>query len=1064
MEFLNFEPSEIIVLEESIEFDETVQRPEKIRFFTLEEQEVDAYEKLLPKGKVTQFERNTLRDEMTRIHDLYTQFVVPTTNDYLLREPESSKHISWVYPVYAVDEYKTYSFSSSWMPLYDNVRAPNFYSRMLTALPSPFVESPEGIPTSVPLVTEFLNADGQKPRRALPTYKLTRIVRHEDKRIDIVEQEVGGTEDVVSVVGYYLAKRPLEIPNPLEEHPFFSANEARFLSTTSPLEDVLPSLDAVLTHGVPNTSDPYRAAGPYLKLYDVKLENIPWSMWKSKFPPTSVETMPRGKEAIPFPAHDESAPNEKIQSVYGVPYAPGISAREWLMRREDGGEFIVKALLSKVIDNGSVESIPGVDLPTPAYPESTLEECTLSELTFSDFVVKGLLRRSGKDINCVPLEFIKQERARSGFVNRLPWKETTGTELLDRHLKALRRYKAIEVVPSEEPVKPMTLSKGESILHQEVIAIEEDPRRTEMDKLRDIQAIVKDQSLSNRIYTDGDGLFVVCSHTLAMLGGEFVRDRAKFYETWTAVDGGYRVCKYCGQQVSSVDLVDRDEFTEDGFVIKRTEALETKEYHGTEIAGFVAGLQGLKSLFDMDNPSDAMIYMLISLLQVLPDAKSLQPFLLIGRDIVRKIGAKDTDQIRRIKGTVGIAVTAVLLQAHVPALLPRRSFGSRPLLLSGYPRDEEEPGKQTIVDSLLMVIENTFRAFPTTLSGPTQQVIRAVLSGPQAIRNNALVFIKKELLTQTSVKEMLAAAKSHQLPMVEVEQSHSALIPVVVPPERLDTVTGYEECPSLRPILASDVAPPIVQAIVPLRRGIQAARSAISIVPTVSVRLNVADVPKTVLQQKAAVERSVRIKFPVKEGYRTNVLIASRLADMFETPLPIRQLNPLQKASELRDIGRSYVFEALAAMQQDPVKTAKLTEARTKDVALYTLLADYKDEKAQATRLRATERLNFVEEMSKRSDFEREVIGDLLRIGLAPYIITNRDRDIFARQAEQLQTEIATRNDEEGVGQARDYTDQGDVEVPLVDGGDYGDYNALPTNDGRDYVQPDLNDDPERSI
>jgi hypothetical protein len=98
-----------------------------------------------------------------------------------------------------------------------------------------------------------------------------------------------GSEDVVNRLGYWLAKRPLEIPNPLADHPFLAANTATFVESTAPLKDVLPSLDAVLTHGVPVTTDPYRVGGPYLKLYDIQLSSIPWSGWKSRFPPVEVE-------------------------------------------------------------------------------------------------------------------------------------------------------------------------------------------------------------------------------------------------------------------------------------------------------------------------------------------------------------------------------------------------------------------------------------------------------------------------------------------------------------------------------------------------------------------------------------------------------------------------------------------------------------------------------------------------------------------------------------------------------------------------------------------------------
>ena len=1056
MEFLNFDPSEFIVLEEAVEFDETIQRPEKIRFYTLTEQEVDAYEKLLPKGYVSHHDREILKNEVRRVRDLYEQYVLATPDDYKLREPEGGKVFPWVFPVYANPEFKKYDWAASWMPLYENVRAPNFYPRMLSALPKPFAESPEGVPMTVKTPTEFLNADGQKPRRALPIYTATKTIVHEDRTVEIGELPISGTDDTVSFVGYYLAKRPLDIPNPFEGHPFLKANEPVFLPTTSPLSDVVPSMDAVLTHGVPNTSDPYGIAGPYLKLYDIQLANIPWSLWKTKFPPAEVERMVRTQKEIVFPQHEQFSPGEKIQTTYKSEYFPGVSPREWLMRREDGGEFVVKALVSKVIDNGSVQSVPGIDLPIPNYPATTPEECALVGLPFQQFVVQGILRKPASGgFQCVPLEFVKQERAKSGFVGRLPWTETTGAEILDKHIRALRLFRTIGEAPGKEEVPLKTAMKSESLIHQEVVSIENDPKRTPMDKLRDIRRLVNEQQVSNNLYRDADGSFIVCAHTLALLSGDLARDRLGFYGNWTAAVDGFRVCKYCGQSITTLDLVDQDEFTEDGFVIKRTAALETgPTFHGTEIATFTAGLQTLRGLFDMDNPSDAILFLILSLLQVLPDGEALQPFVLAGREITKKLGTKDTEQFKRLKGTVGLAVAAVLLQAHVPTLLPRRSFGSRPLKLDGYPRDLDKPEKTTIVDTLMMVIENTFRAFPTNLSGPTQPVIRGILSNSKDIKKYALIFLEKDLLTQKPIQQALLTAKAYRVG-VPVVQQPKTLLPVVMPPETFTPITNYEACPSLRPILASAIAPPILQASVPLRRGILPARTANEVVRSVSVRVPVKDVAKAEIQRKVGISKA---KLPIGDGYRTNLMIASRIADMTRTPLDIRSVNPEQKPAELRDIARGFVAESLQ-------KQTRILEMRTKDVALYTLLADYKEEKAQALKLRATERLKFVDEMAKRSDLEREVIGDLLKIGLAPYIITNRDRDLFARQAEQLQEQLQPVVEEDtGVGLPQDYTDQGDVEVPMVDAGNYGDYTAVPVNDGRDYTQPNLVDDAQRSI
>ena len=242
------------------------------------------------------------------------------------------------------------------------------------------------------------------------------------------------------------------------------------------------------------------------------------------------------------------------------------------------------------------------------------------------------------------------------------------------------------------------------------------------------------------------------------------------------------------------------------------------------------------------------------------------------------------------------------------------------------------------------------------------------------------------------------------------------------------------------------------------------ADSAKKIVPSLSERVEIELMDKPTIQKMIGLEKAAKVK--AKDPYRANLLIASRVSDMFGIPVDVRSVDPTQKPAELRDIGRGTVYEVFSALQKDPVKVAKFNEARTKDVALYTLLADYKEEKAQALKLRATERLNFVKEMSQRTDMEREIIGDLLKIGLAPYIITNRDRAFEARQAEALQDILKRQpvDEEVGVGQPQDYSDQGDETAAGTDNGNYGDYLAVPINDGRDYEQPSITDDSETSI
>jgi hypothetical protein len=179
---------------------------------------------------------------------------------------------------------------------------------------------------------------------------------------------------------------------------------------------------------------------------------------------------------------------------------------------------------------------------------------------------------------------------------------------------------------------------------------------------------------------------------------------------------------------------------------------------------------------------------------------------------------------------------------------------------------------------------------------------------------------------------------------------------------------------------------------------------------------------------------------------------------MFLLKEPVRSVDTTEGASTLRDISRGILAETLAEVQKDTVKRNRLEEQRTKDVALYTLTADYKEEKANVNKLVAAERMKFVQRMAQKSDSEREILQELLKIGLAPYVITRSDREEIFRDEELVQ-EVDI-----GVGQPRDLFEQGDEPLAGVDNGDYGDYVGMPGNDGRDNEQPQMTDDQERSI
>jgi hypothetical protein len=1090
---LTFTPEEYQILED-IEFDETIERPEAIRFYTLDEQTTDAYEKLMPRGRTTRFQRDKIRLDVDRLQDLYEQYVSIRPDAYALREPEVSIGYDWVSPVYDSESTRKYDWETQWRPLFGNLRQPNFLPGLIAALPRPTGDASEGVPAyEMQVPTQFVDAEGAFPIRGLPDYTIPRTQYHEDKTISIVLDPLNGSGDKVGFKGYFLRKRPLDIPNPLAEHPFLKANEDTFVASSAPLKDVAPSLDAVLTHAIPVTKDPYGEAQPYLKLWDVKLSSIPWSAWKSKFPPVDPVNAGQPPAPIEFPKPGQLSVPEKIQDTYGIKYEPGMSVRLWLMKRLDGGGLVMDLLRSSAIESGSVNIVPGVDLPKAAYPESNPDACSLEGKPFTEFSTTGILRRifveKDKDpyaitkYQCVPLEFVKQERARLGYVGRLPWKETTGEEMKKTYLKRLMEVTPPTEFVAKEPALPKTAAKADSVQHEEVRAILADGNRYAEDKLRDIREILTETTLSNNIYSDPNGATVVCSHTLALLGGDLAADRLKYYDTWTARIDGFRVCKYCGEQINSDDYVDAVEYDENGFRIQNARALEGPGQATAGVVDYVSGLRKLQPLFLLQTPHDDVVFLVLSLLQVLPTADVLEQFLGLGRQVAAVQFSKGSpDQIARFQGMTGLATAALILQCHIPSLVPRRSFGPRPLVLSGYPRDAAAPAEFTIVDTLITVLRKTFDAFPTTFGGPARALIRGVMNKPGEVKNTVTVLLsaKSPLMNRkrtdgkmepTFVAELLVRAKAYvaEKPPVEVPKT---LIPVLPPPKEFDVIRSYPACPSARPIWTSGRMPRVTQPAIPLRNGIQAAAGAEAVPPTVSERVVPAPIEKAEIRARLATGSRLASRIRVSDEYRTSLMLASRLADMFRQPTKVRTVDPTQNASELRDIARGFAFEQLADIQATVAKQTKLEERRTKDVALYLLQADYKEEKSQANKLRASERLKIVDDLKKKSDTERELIQQLLTIGAAPYLVTQQDRFMFAHEAELLQDQIRAeeeeldREEEEdaevGVGRDRDYEDDGDEDERGVDHGDYGDRAGLPVD--RDYPEAGLWDDPARSI
>ena len=438
-------------------------------------------------------------------------------------------------------------------------------------------------------------------------------------------------------------------------------------------------------------------------------------------------------------------------------------------------------------------------------------------------------------------------------------------------------------------------------------------------------------------------------------------------------------------------------------------------FHGEATITYTSKLRAMQGFFDLEDPSDGTMFLLISLLQLLPAQDQLLPILQEAREISGAIRAKDVGG--KARGMVGIAATALLIQTHSPRLVPRRSFGSLPLKMDGFPRDTDSDKAPTVIDSLLTVLRKTFDAYPTSFKGPSVAVMRGVLSEAPVIRKGSIAILKKML---PKFAAPLARAKS-EAERVPVEAPPVGLIPVMLPPP-LGKITSFPVCGDPRSMWADPRQPLVRQPAVPLDSGLR---------PRASTR----DMQRGVITVKPLgptpakdIQRRIKITAIAKtqgDTWRTNLLIAQRLGDAFEIETGIATIDVTQPPDLLRDIAEGLVKEMVATIARDPIKKRAYEEFREKDITLFALLATLKDAVVETNTLRAKERHLFTDRMREMTDSQRQITKDLLDRGMAPHILTNADRDVYAAQIErELEPLVNVEVDvDTGVGAPRDAPD-----------------------------------------
>lgn len=1056
-----FDPAEWKVLD-TFTFEEEIQRPETTRFYTLDEQVTDYFERLVPAGKVSRFQLEQLQKNADRVRRLYEGLVIPTDEAYEVQtQRPHDGFVPWIVPVYEPLT-RTTAHWDDLRALTENGRQPNFMNRLYGGLPRPY-SSATGIRTSFTKPQRFVNDKGELPIRAVSEYRKTRGILHEDGRYEVVEEPVANTADDVRLKGYWVEQRELPLIAPLDAHPILGSNEPHFLNMTVPYTDLMPTIDAILTHAIPTTPHPFKDAAPYLKLYDVKWSDIPWTSWKSKFPSADAVSTGIPAEPIEIPQPTRDLPSENLQKNYHVSYRPGLSPRYWLMLQKDGGALASRMMLTQASEAGIVALPNPVQMPEMSQAAAKPEDCLPDNITFDAFVTSGFYRKG----MCVPLELIAKERAEVGTKGRKAWTDTTEKEILETYLRLLKDAQGPAPPVAKEPVLPKVEIPELSEIRMDVVRILEDTRRTPEDKAADIRKLVEDLVVKSKYFIDEKGAFVVCQHTLAILEGDLARDRRAFYDAWCAQVEGKRVCKICGEEINRDVLVHQDEFDDEGNVQIRVEEVAAPEFHPGAVQTMTQKLQSLRARFDLDDPAQDMMFLLLSILQILPDQSQLDPVL----NQVKKLSAPNKKYGESAQAIYGLIGTVVLMQIHEPFLMPRRSFG-RTFLLTGYPR-EGKPEDPSILDSVVGALKQTYEQFRNVFKGPSKSLIKDAYRESDKVRSKCIqalqIFVKPP---QAIVDKLKLEVFTPKLEMAALRYAKAPEVPpelgVLVPNMRIERtelakVTAAECVPPAKMSFWSTNTPPkSLQAPTTFKTQVPPAITAHRIPPSRSER-NVWTPAGNPAERLTALPKYVQ-KIPLLNRiltenvssltWRTASAIAGRLLDRArDAPgIPaeilrglrreLETLGPGQKAADLRDAARGIAFKILKEVDKVPGLREIWSAELPKDLPLLALVRTLPEVDKEVLLLRTTERTNFVKRLGEMSDQERQLMKDLLDRNMAPYVMTLKDRQLISQQLqERLEREITMPEEvpEEGFPRTREDTERDDA-----DQGERGDYGDMP--------------------
>jgi hypothetical protein len=1060
---LTFEKNEFEVLE-TFEHDEDVQRPEELRFYTLDEQLHDFLEKFLPSKKLSRHEEKELKRLRDRIRLAYENTIVVTDTDYTISSFFKNVDVSWIHPVYSNFDYNKYSFKKEWEPLFakEQIRIPNYYPRLINALPKPYTNSGEGRNA----YGKLTNKEGKEPIQVLDNFISTKGIINDDGTYAVETLNMNNSGDIVSISGYFLDERPFEIPRPFD-HPFLKSRQSSYVESSVSLKDAYPSIETIMEHAIPSTNDPYGEGSKYLKLYGVSLENIPWKSWKDRFFPAEYRDVPIPIQQIDLKTQDSEKPSESILKVYNDWY-PSYDPRFWLSLQKDGGTIVQKTLLSGANLVGSLSAFPYLGKIEYNFPETYPEICQGLLTSFDSFLESGLYRQiSTKEKTygiCVPITTILQEKASFAYINKIPWKENTSHEIISSYKKILKSFinnqnDVVEIKYEKYEQKP------DSERRTDVLSILKDEIRDDLDKAEALERITRDLELTDNIFYDLGKNFVLCMHTLEILKGNLKDTLSKlnFYLNWTLQIEGSRVCKFCGDVINKDTLVAVKEYDSDGHVVMEYQPLDSASVT-------LHSLNNLKSLFSMENSGESLLYLILTFLQIIPTEQQLLPILQLIRSFSKSLksraqqtGKISNDDREYTEGLFGIAGFVVIIQTHNPFLIPKRKIGTKQFDSSGYPRDSNDQETCKSLKSIIELLRIVIKTFPVLYKGGVAQVLRRLLKDPDDLKINALRWIG---LFNDKFKTVFDSARErYEKPPAEENKNIFSL-----PSENLKVQQEISnaQCNIFKTGVSWRTKRLIVnQEEIPLTK---VKSKPYKIIESLPEKIKFIDFSEKEIRKRLELGLS---GFPFTEFIKTAdsssyVIVSNQLLTILRNssfPLEEQQKfrNLLEKidaeSSLFRDISKGIFMELLFTIKKSQPLVRVILDSIKTDLTLKMFFVNKKDAEQQDSDLRAKERNTLKAALRSMNDAEREISQKTLALGISEFIITNKQREKFFKDYESL-NEIV--DPEEEYGTERDYIENGNLPVAL-DGTemevDYGDYGDRAVRDYNDYTEQHIIDE-----